>query len=140
MKGEKIMIKLYFSKPTDIISLMLIIGFSVFFGIVTARRSGIQNWGLLVLCVFFIGLLMSMMSGMRDGMATPSAVFPNNSLITTILCILGGLAFIFGIAAIFFRSQGFWQVSFYALSTIIIAKVLMVEVFRIVLYIKGSAL
>lgn len=131
------MIKLYFSKATDIISLLLIIGFSVFFGVVNSRREGIEGWGRLVLVVFFVGLFMSMMSGMRDGMSTPSAVFPNNSWACILLSVLGGLAFVAGIVALIIRKQNFWQVSFYVLSSIIVVKTLLVEVYRIILHIKG---
>lgn len=131
------MYKLYFSKPAGIISLLLIIGFSVLFAMVTAKRESIQGWGKFVIIVFFIGLFMSMMSGMRDGMATPTAVFANNSWACILLSILGGLAFIAGILAIFVRREDFWQVVFYILSSIIIVKVLVTEAYRIVLSIKG---
>lgn len=132
------MLKLYFSKATDVISLVLIIGFSIFFGIVNSRRENIEGWGRLVLVVFFVGLFMSMMSGMRDGMSTPTAVFPNNNWACILLSILGGLAFIVGIIAIIIRKQNFWQISFYMLSMIIIVKTLLVETYRIILYIKGT--
>jgi hypothetical protein len=132
------MLKLYFSKTTDVISLVLIIGFAIFFGIVNARREGIEGWGKLVVVVFFVGLFMSIMSGMRDGMSTPSAVFPNNNWACILLSILGGLAFLFGIVSIIIRKQNFWQVSFYMLSLIIIVKTLVVEIYRIALYIKGA--
>jgi isoprenylcysteine carboxyl methyltransferase (ICMT) family protein YpbQ len=126
------MIKLYFSKATDVISLILIVGFSVFFGMVNARKSNIEGWGKYVLVVFLVGLLMSMMSGMRDAMGTPIAIFPNNNWACILLSVLGGLAFVIGIISIFIRKQNFWQISFYMLSIIIIAKTALVEVYRII--------
>jgi MFS family permease len=131
------MLKLYFSKATDIISLILIIGFSVLFGVVNSRREGIQGWGKLVIVAFFVGLFMSMVSGMRDGMSTPAAVFPNNNWACILLSILGGLAFVVGVIALIIRKQNFWQISFYMMSGIIIVKTVLVEVYRIVLHIKG---
>jgi hypothetical protein len=52
----------------------------------------------------------------------------------TVLCVLGGLAFLSGLLALIIRNQAFWQVSFYLMSSIIIVKVLVTEAFRIVHY------
>lgn len=130
------MLKLYFSDVSTIISTVLIIGFGVFFGIVTGKRNNISHWGILVLVLFFVGLAMSMMSGMKDNISTPSALIPNKHWAMTLLSILGGLAFVVGIIMLIIRRQNFWQFGFYMLSAIIIAKTVMVEVYRIIMYIR----
>ncbi len=128
------MLKLYFGSVFSTISTLLILAFTVFFVLVTARRTAISHWGLLTLAMFILGLLMSMMSGMKDGMATAASVIPNKHWMMTILCVLGGLAFLSGLLALIIRNQSFWQVSFYLLSAIIILKVLLTEAYRIVHY------
>lgn len=128
------MLKLYFGSVFSAISTLLAIAFTVFFVLVTARRESISHWGLLTLVMFFLGLIMSMMSGMKDGMGSPASVIPMKHWLMTALCVLGGLAFLSGLLALIIRNQAFWQVSFYLLSAIIILKVLLTEVYRIVHY------
>jgi hypothetical protein len=131
------MLKLYFSTVPSIISTALIIVFAVIFSLVSGRRASIAHWGLLSLLLFFIGLAMSIMSGFKDGVGSSAAVIPPSNPVSVILSILGGLAFVAGIAMLIFRRQDFWQFGFYALSAIIIVKTVMVEFVRIAQYIKG---
>lgn len=133
------MLKLYFGNSSTIISTLLIIVFGMFFGMVMAKRSTITHWGILVLLMFFLGLFMSMMSGMKDGMGTASSIIPMNHWTMTVLCVLGGLAFLIAIVTLFVRKQDFWQISFYILSSIIIVKVLLTEGIRIVNLIKHTS-
>lgn len=128
------MIKLYFGSIFSVISTLLLAAFVVFFCIVTSRRAEITHWGILTLCMFFLGLFMSMMSGMKDGMGSPTSVIPVKHWVMTVLCVLGGLAFLSGLAALIIRKQAFWQLSFYLLSAIIIVKVLVTEAYRIIHY------
>lgn len=131
------MFKLYFSSVSSIISMVLIIGFAIFFGLVNMRRGSINHWGVLVICIFFLGLSMSFLSGMKDNINTASAVIPANNWAMIILSILGGLAFMVGIATIFVRRQNFWQISFYTLSAVIMIKIAITEGYRIFTYIRG---
>lgn len=128
------MLKLYFGSVFSAISTLLAVAFAVFFALVTARRASISHWGLLTLAMFLLGLIMSMMSGMKDGMGSPSSVIPLKHWMMTALCVLGGLAFLSGLLALIIRNQTFWQVSFYLMSSIIILKVLLTEAYRIVHY------
>lgn len=130
------MLKLYFGSVFSTISTLLAVTFTVFFVLVTARRASINHWGLLTLAMFLLGLLMSMMSGMKDGMGSPASIIPNKHWVMTALCVLGGLAFLSGLLALIIRNQSFWQVSFYLLSAIIILKVLLTEAYRIVHYLN----
>jgi O-antigen ligase len=130
------MLKLYFGNVNSIISTLLIVVFGLIFWQVIERRSTITKWGLLVLVLFFLGLAMSIMSGMKDGMGTATSLIPDKTLMMNVLCILGGLAMLAGIIALFIRRQAFWQISFYALSAIIIVKTLLTEGYRIMHYLK----
>lgn len=130
------MLKLYFGSIHATISTLLFVAFVLFFAIVTTRRTEINHWGLLTLFMFILGLLMSMMSGMKDGMGSPASIIPNKHWVMTALCVLGGLAFLSGLLALIIRNQTFWQISFYLLSAIIILKVLLTEVYRIVHYLN----
>ncbi len=130
------MLKLYFGSVFSTISTLLAVAFAVFFTLVTARRTSITHWGLLTLAMFILGLVMSMMSGMKDGMGSPASVIPTKHWMMTALCVLGGLAFLAGLLALIIRNQNWWQVSFYLLSAIIILKVLFTEAYRIIHYLN----
>lgn len=135
-KVSKLMLKMYFGSVSSIVSTILIIGFGILIWQVMERRATISKWGLLVLILFFMGLFMSMMSGMKDGMGTVTSIIPMKHWVMALLCILGGLAFLIGITAIIIRKQTFWQFNFYLLSAIIIVKILVTEGYRIYDYIK----
>ncbi|HSK68083.1 MAG TPA: hypothetical protein VLA21_02345 [Candidatus Limnocylindria bacterium] len=131
------MLKLYFGTLTAAISTLLAVAFAVFFAVVMSRRSSITHWGLLTLAMFVLGLAMSMMSGMKDGMGTAASVLPMKHWVTIALSVVGGLGMLTGVLALFIRNQGFWQAGFYALSAVIILKLVMTEAFRVVLYLRG---
>jgi len=126
------MLKLYFGSSASTISTVLILLFGVIFGLIIIKRNSINNWGALVLVVLLYGLFMSIMSGFKDGMGTASQLIANNHWSMTVLGILGGLAFLIGIVAIFVRHREFWQTCVYALSSIIIIKTLLTEGIRLV--------
>lgn len=130
------MLKLYFGNVTSIISTILFIVFGVIFCQVMARRNIITKWGLLVLLLFFLGLFMSFMSGMKDQVGGPASIIPANHWMMMVLCILGGIAMLIGIITLFIRRQAFWQISFYILSFLIIGKTLLTEGYRLVDYFK----
>ena len=130
------MLKLYFGNIQTTLSTLLAVAFAVFFAVVSARRGTISHWGLLTLAVFFLGLAMSIMSGMKDGMGTAASVIPVKHWVMTVLSVLGGLCFLAGILSLIFRNQAFWQTSFYLLSSFIILKVILTESFRIIQYLK----
>lgn len=126
------MIKLYFRDFPTLLSTLLILGFFIFFGIVTTKRTTIDNWPILVLATFFMGLLMSIMSGTKDKVGTMSALFPTNNMFFIGLSVLGVLAVIIGIITLILRKHDFYQFAFYALSSIILVKIIVVEIIRVV--------
>lgn len=130
------MLKLYFGSVFSTISTLLVASFAVFFTLIATRRVSITHWGTFALILFFLGLAMSVMSGMKDGIGTASSLIPTRHWLMTALCALGGLAFLVGVAALIIRNQGFWQAGFYALSGIIILKTILTEAFRIAQFVK----
>lgn len=126
--------KLYFGNVNTIISTLLVAAFAVFFSLVTRNRANISHWGILTLVMFFLGLAMSIMSGMKDGMGTAASILPSKHWITIVLMVAGGLGFLSGLLALIIRNQAYWQASFYILSSIIIVKVILTESFRIIHY------
>ena len=126
--------KLYFGNVNTIISTLLVAAFAVFFSLVTRNRANISHWGIFTLVMFFLGLAMSMMSGMKDGMGTAASILPSKHWITIVLMVAGGLGFLSGLLALIIRNQAYWQASFYILSSIIIVKVILTESFRIIHY------
>lgn len=130
------MIKLFFGNTASIISTVLMAVFALFFGLVLQRRTVIIHWGILVLFLFVLGLCMSVISGIKDKTGTPLTLIPAGHWVMTALCILGGLSFLTGMAALFIRKQSFWQIGFFTLSAIIIIKIILTESFRITDYFK----
>lgn len=128
------MIKLYFGNTLSIISTILVVLFILIFVFVSTRQSSISHWGLLVLLILILGLSMSIISGVRDGIGTPNSMISSQHIVMTVLSVLGGLAFLIGLIALFYRKQEFWQIGFYMLSAIIIIKVIVTEGFRIIHY------
>ena len=126
------MLKLYFGNANATISTLLAAAFAVFFALVTKNRAGITHWGILTLVMFFLGLAMSIMSGMKDGMGTAASIMPNTHWVTIVLMAAGGLGFLSGLLALIIRNQAYWQASFYILSSIIILKIIVTETYRII--------
>jgi hypothetical protein len=130
------MLKLYFGSTFSILSTALLAVFVAFFWVTINRQGTISNWGVQVLLMMILGVTMSFSSGMRDGMGSPASVIPTNHWAMTVLCVLGGLAFLIGIVTLFVRKQDFWQIGFFLISFIIIAKVLLTEGFRLIDFLK----
>ncbi len=131
------MLRLYFGSLYATVSTLLAAVFAAFFTIVVTRRGDITRWGLLTLFMFILGLAMAMMSGMKDGMSSPASVIPMKHWVAIALSVLGGVGMLLGVLALIIRSQGFWRAGFYALSAVVIVKLIMTEIFRIVRYLRG---
>lgn len=136
MKGESIILKLYFGSLPSLISTALIVGFAVFFGFALAGRGSIAHWGLLLLIMLVLGFAMSIVSGIKDGAGSASAVVPAKHWTMTVLSVLGVLALLTGAVSLFIRKQSFWRTGFFILASIVIAKTLLTEILRVVHYAK----
>ena len=129
------MIQLYFGSVPSILSTLLFLGFGVFFGVTLSKNAQIKHWGRVTLVVLLVGIVMSALSGTKDAVGTPTALFAMDSFVFIAASVLGGLAVLLGIITLFVRRQRFWQVAFYATSGIIILKTLLVEIARIAAFV-----
>lgn len=78
---------------------------------------------------------MSALSGIKDCFADKMAVsFEQMNLSLAVLCILGGIALLIGVVAVICRKEKINKGMFYALSLIIFAKTIIVEVLRMAVY------
>ncbi|MBZ9609055.1 hypothetical protein G9F73_014725 [Clostridium estertheticum] len=127
------MIQLYFGKIESIISSICIIAFIIYVGWIFTHRDIYNKWGKASLILLIFGTFMSAMAGTRDGIGLAGGFSPNGILFIS-LCVLGGLAFLLGFISLICKFMGrtaFFKVSFYALSLIIIIKIVIVESNRI---------
>jgi len=132
------MSKLYFSTPWSLLSTIALLVFFFLFGWVVSKNSIITHWGTLVLILFFFGMFLSFLSGMKDGIGGPNSVIPMQGWGMTSLCLLGALAVVIGAGSLFLRRTGVWQVSFYLLSGVIIVKTILTESIRIIHYFQNG--
>ena len=123
--------KLYFGSNLRRISTLLILVFFASFTYFSQTQTDTTRWGFPVFLMFALGLSMSIVSGFRDGMGKPASLIPVKHKVMTLLCLLGGVAFLVGIIALFYHRQDFLKLCFYTLSGIILVKVLITESFRI---------
>ena len=129
------MLNLYFGNVPSILSTILFLIFVVFF-IKTIKRSDKgRKWKKAAIITVVMGTAMSALSGIKDSCADTMAVsFEQMNLPLAILCVLGGMALLMGIVAIICKKEKINKGIFFALSLIIIAKTIVVEVLRIIDY------
>jgi|GEM_PF-5401954 len=132
------MSKLYFSAPWNLVSTIALLVFFLFFGWIVSKNSNITNWASLVLIVFFYGMFLSFLSGMKDGIGSPNSVIPMQGWEMTSLCLLGAVAVVVGAVSLFFRRAGVWQISFYLISGVVIVKTILTEGIRILHYFQNG--
>ena len=132
------MFKLYFGSIPAILSTILFVVFVVFF-IKTVKKPDVdKKWKKAAIITVLMGTAMSAFSGIKDTLGDTMAVsFEQMNLPLAILCILGGIALIMGVIAIFCRKEKLCKGIFFSLSVIILAKTIVVEVLRIADYFAG---
>ena len=129
------MIKLYFGNVPNILSTILFLIFVVFFIRTMKKMDGEKKWKKAAIITVVMGTAMSALSGIKDSCADTMAVsFEQMNLPLAILCVLGGMALLMGIVAIICKKEKINKGIFFALSLIIIAKTIVVEVLRIIDY------
>jgi hypothetical protein len=133
----EILKELFFADVFTVISTALAFGFIVFFSSIVINNKQIEHWGWFVFLMLLLGLAMSIMSGMKDHVGTPEAIFSAGSKVILMSSILGGLAFLVGILSLIIRKQDFWRIAFFAVSGIIIIKILLVETSRIIIHLRA---
>ena len=129
------MFNLYFGNIPSILSTILFLVFVVFFIKVLKKPDGGRKWKKAAIITVLMGTAMSALSGLKDSFAdTMTISFEQMNLPLAILCALGGMALLIGVAAVFCKKEKFNKGLFYALSFIIIAKTIVVEALRITVY------
>lgn len=91
---DVLMKELYFANVFTVISTVLAFGFIIFFGSILLNSKQIEHWGWLTFLMLLLGLSMSIMSGMKDHVGSPEAIFSAESKVMLVASILGGLAFL----------------------------------------------
>ena len=125
------MFNLYFGNVPSILSTILFLVFVVFFIKRLKKTDGDRKWKKAAIITVLMGTAMSALSGLKDSVADPMAIsFEQMNLPLAILCALGGMALLMGIVAVFCKKEKFNKGLFYALSFMIIAKTIVVEVLR----------
>lgn len=125
------MFQLYFGSISRVLSSSLILS-AVIFMIYTFSQKEIP-WGRTFTVLFLLGLFLSILSGTRDGIGTDGG-FPTQGKLFVILCGLGILGFVAGIAALlskFFNTTVVFQYGSYLLMVVIVVKTFLVEAYRI---------
>lgn len=129
------MIKLYFGNVPSALSTILLLFFVTFFVRTMKKTDGDRKWKKAAIITVLMGIAMSALSGIKDSVADTMAVsFEQMNTPLAILCALGGAALIIGVVAAFCKKEKINKGLFYALSFIIIAKTIVVEVLRIADY------
>ncbi|MGG5318129.1 hypothetical protein [Enterococcus sp. AZ072] len=128
------MINLYVGSISRILSSSLILSALVFI-LYTLGQKEVQ-WSRTFAVLFVLGLLMSIMSGTRDGIGTVGG-FPTQGKLFVVLCGLGILSFVVGIAALlsnFFDTTFVFKYGSYLLMVVIVMKTFLVEGHRLMQY------
>lgn len=129
------MIKLYFGSIPSILSTILFFVFIWFFIYIIKKPESNKKWKKAAIITVLMGTAMSAFSGIKDTLAEKAAVsFENMNPSLAILCLLGVIALISGIAAGFCKKENVNKIIFFSLSFIILAKTVIVEILRIVTY------
>ena len=129
------MFNLYFGNVPSILSTILFLVFVVFFIKTVKKADDGRKWKKAAIITVLMGTAMSALSGLKDSFADTMAIsFEQMNLPLAILCALGGMALLMGVAAVFCRKEKFNKGLFYALSFIILAKTIVVEALRIAVY------
>ena len=137
MDVYKTMLNLYFGNIPSVISTILFLVFVVFFIITVKKADGGRKWKKAAIITVVMGTAMSAFSGIKDSLGDSMAVsFEQMNLPLAILCILGGMTMLMGFVAVFCKKEKINKVLFYAMSFIIVAKTIVVEVLRIADYLR----
>ena len=132
---RRIMLNLYFENVPSILSTILFLVFVVFFIKIMKKPDSSRKWKKAAIITVLMGTAMSALSGLKDSSADTMAVsFEQMNLPLAILCALGGMALLMGVAAVFCKKEKFNKGLFFALSFIILAKTIVVEALRIAVY------
>lgn len=131
------MLKLYLGSVKNIISTGVIAFFFYFVVTTMNKDSAAVNWKTMCAYLLGIGVLLSATSGIKDSNIPKSAIsFESLNAPLIILCALGGIAAISGVASFIIKKENVHKIIFYVMSAICVAKIAIVESIRIINYFK----
>lgn len=126
------MLSLYFGNVPSTLSTIMFLIFVIFFVRTIRKPEKNKNWKKAAIITVLMGTIMSALSGVKDSIADQAAVsFEQMNIPLAILCALGGVAALLGVAAAFCKKEEINRWIFYFLSFIIAAKTVVVETLRL---------
>lgn len=127
------MIQLYFKDAVTTITTVLVLGLILLAGGLILKRQKVQKWGKFILIFIVLGTAVSGLSAARDLYMMDGALFTVSSFQSTVCSILGGLIFLSGLIALFFKNQKVKRCIFYLISGFFTVQVLTIEISRLFL-------
>jgi len=127
------MIQLYFKDAVTTITTVLVLGLILLAGGLILKRQKVQKWGKFILIFIVLGTAVSGLSAARDLYMMDGALFTVSSFQSTVCSILGGLIFLSGLIALFFKNQKVKRCIFYLISGFFTVQVLTIEISRLLL-------
>jgi hypothetical protein len=127
------MIQLYFKDAVTTITTVLVLGLILLAGGLILKRQKVQKWGKFILIFIVLGTAVSGLSAARDLYMMDGALFTVSSFQSTVCSILGGLIYLSGFIALFFKNQKIKRCIFYLISGFFIVQVLTIEISRLFL-------
>lgn len=127
------MIQLYFKDAVTTITTVLVLGLILLAGGLILKRQKVQKWGKFILIFIVLGTAVSGLSAARDLYMMDGAMFTVSSFQSTVCSILGGLIYLSGLIALFFKNQKVKRCIFYLISGFFTVQVLTIEISRLFL-------
>lgn len=127
------MIQLYFKDAVTTITTVLVLGLILLAGGLILKRQKVQKWGKFILIFIVLGTAVSGLSATRDLYMMDGALFTVSSFQSTVCSILGGLIYLSGLIALFFKNQKVKRCIFYLISGFFTVQVLTIEISRLLL-------
>jgi hypothetical protein len=127
------MIQLYFKDAITSITTVLVLVLIMLAAGLILKREKAQKWGKFILIFIVLGTAVSGLSAARDLYMMDGALFAVSSFQSTVCSILGGLIYLSGLVALFFKKQNVKRWIFYLISGFFTVQVLTIEISRVLL-------
>lgn len=136
------MTKLYFGDVTSIATTLMILALVVFIGYTIVDRGSVQHWGMRGLLLLVFGLVVCCFAAARDGLdktiqssidgSCAAGLFPLVSIPTVVGCIGALVIIASAIAMLIVSSQQAKELCFWLMASGVAAKVVVVEIARVI--------
>lgn len=141
--------KLFFGDWDSFKTVLLVFLMLIFIGFNYVKRNEINHWGMRILILFVAGLYTCVYAATRDGFhltvqnvidgSTSQGLFSLGSLQSILGSILGIFIVICCIISIFINKQSTRQFLFFLISGGIMSKVILIELSRIIIYLRNAS-